>query len=953
MTSNAVSENLEAEVIFYGGDSSSKIKIIDCHPKNSWVAASDERECITLWDFGQQEVLQSFTLPELDGTPSLGIGSICALRWYDVETLWWSCRYTPQEGDLQQLPQFLIIVCEQHAMFVNPLTMEVRHVSSDDLNLKEAKAGLCCVELVSASVVAFGCSDGLIRLWDWTKSAIDKVLRGHKDKTAVTHLLNVHRSSTFEQPDALEGGTQQHMKMLSRGEDGQILLWVASGDTPASPTQLEKKKDEKDCNSISYCPSTNTVTAIIAKRRPGQAADLRLLSWDLDRIRNGVIPLLGRNKMSKSKISPGLTHSPLEHPRFPAGCVVACGKDSHIYFMVGSTSTSSAFDSNDLASSSVDDNAVNPMHVIGSIDVLSLVSGVPSKLKFYVLRTHMMRHNILVCASNVGMFVVSLAPSTANHHCCHFSWGPNSLLSLVKGGVVKSVVSWAEGGARRLLREEIAMGGGGVSPRTRAAELMPSPANFSLSDSKLIADPSGAYVAVISCGLQTYKVYSVVSDAELREVDSGECVDFAWFDSGDGESGTFVIIPSSRLSQGGKVGGVDKDRSGSILMIKRIKSPSSPSSGSVVSSFSAKIDSGNGMPRRLYGGGSALCVSFRPPLGGGGSSGDITLPGVSSAPMEPSTSTPVATASTTASSSSSSYRAVPAESTLAPSRFFTWNEKAGSMTSATDILGAVSCVVWDQTSSRCAYASANSPIVRVYSCTKKTADGDSSSSDGHMTLSASFTLGSSEKSGDNVVESMLWVCGTLFLSTAAGVWAAFCTTHGTVDLMQLASHSAPASPPPALQSMPTGGMQPVPVSRPMGFLEILGLFKGDLLVRNSTGSHLIPLDQPCIRFAMLVCAGQADQAVDWAVNGLRAEEHDLAALFLERHNYLDRALLLPCLTHDIAAVLLRKHGMEDGIVLHQLVGQQSSAPHIDPCHVLPQCHTYAELAQMLEPLAAR
>jgi hypothetical protein len=818
------------------------------------------------------------------------------------------------------------VLCELELILVDALTLESSHISCDALKLKGT---LCCVEVLSASIIAVGCNDGTVRLWDWCKGTLERTLRYHKEKTAVTHLTNAHPDSTWEPvqegDSSSNNSSSKRIRLVSRGDDGQILFWDMPLDAELPPLVLDKKKDEKDCASLLYCAATDIVSALVARRRAGQAGEMRLLCWDLDRATDQTVPLVYRNKMSRSK--GGVSHAALEFPGLPRGAVAACGKDSRIHFMVrgssgaAESSSSSAFGAQDSSEAAgMDDQTVTPLQIGSTTDVCSLITGLPEKLKFYLLQAHPLQRHVLFCGSNTGLFVLRFKPHTEPTHVCHPSWGPSAMLSVQHSELRRYVVSWGEGQAgHSTLREEAAMYVLPSSPDVQALQRVASDSTISTTGGgirgtsdegiavgdKLLVDPSGTHVAVLSRSKRSYRVFTI-SDVDMLEIERGEGVlDFAWF----GTAGMFAVLlerhrSSPAVQTTGKAAAAAASsasprlpaskETGSTIAVKQIN-------GTTVDTVGSHTASDSEVLIRLYGGGPVLCVTHSNSAAlqsGSGTQGALAgSSGItSSAPMVASAQQSTAVA-VNRPGAGLGFKPVPA---AAPQycRCFAWHAESSTLVAVSDVLPAPLAVAWDDSGSvhRCALA--HGTQVQLYTLADSDAASSSSSGGAAMYCTASCAV------GREAVDSMVWTCGVLFYSTPSAVWAAFCpavsSSDTTVTLMQLAHHSA-LSPPPTAWSR--GGTRATPLCRPVGFLHVLGLFKGSLLVRSTTGCYSVRLDQPCLRFAMLVCAAAGvtgehepaatvTAAVEWATRKMTRDSHDSAAAFLRQHGYAQAAVEL-------------------------------------------------------------
>ena len=191
-------------VIFFGY-SRVKIRTMSVHPGRPWVLTADERGRVVLWDYDRQTIMNSFSPEELqqlgsseadanapgasaDGASADGasaeahhhhgkIGSIKSLCFYDELVLFWSCGHAAG-GDhhghsLISSPHWVVLVTEHRIMLVDigSPTLQQKHITADDL---QHHTPTCAVP-VTESLLLVGCSDGLLRFWDWRNQSLVKV----------------------------------------------------------------------------------------------------------------------------------------------------------------------------------------------------------------------------------------------------------------------------------------------------------------------------------------------------------------------------------------------------------------------------------------------------------------------------------------------------------------------------------------------------------------------------------------------------------------------------------------------------------------------------------------------------------------------------------------------------------------------------------------------------------
>ena len=185
----ASSSVVSTRLLLYGGDDDdvafkkvAKVKLVEMHPVHPWVACADERGLVTVWDVERREPLLRATAAALaergpaaaarapGGRASAKVGEVRQLRFYDAHVLLWLGNCPPQPPTASWAPPaWLVVVCEHRATLVGPRTGACRHASADALGW--GAGGPTCVEPLSSRLLAVGCHDGAVRLWDWRRNA--------------------------------------------------------------------------------------------------------------------------------------------------------------------------------------------------------------------------------------------------------------------------------------------------------------------------------------------------------------------------------------------------------------------------------------------------------------------------------------------------------------------------------------------------------------------------------------------------------------------------------------------------------------------------------------------------------------------------------------------------------------------------------------------------------------
>ncbi|CAK9141050.1 unnamed protein product [Ilex paraguariensis] len=326
------------------------------------------------------------SLPEPKGKPTEAIrgGSVKQVNFYDDDVRFWQLwrnRSAAAEASSavnnsmsafgSPAPStkgrhFLVICCENKAIFLDLVTMRGRDVPKQDLDNKS----LLCMEFLSRSfagdgpLVAFGGSDGVIRVLSMIAwKLVRRYTGGHKGSIAC--LMTFMASSG----EAL---------LVSGGSDGLLVLW--SADHSQDSRELVPK--------LSLKAHDGGVVAVELSRVIGSApqlitigADKTLAIWDT----------ISFKELRRIKPVPKLAcHSVASwcHPRAPNLDILTCVKDSHIWAIEHPTYSA----------------LTRPLCELSSL-VPPQVLASHKKLRVYSMVAHPLQPHLVATGTNIGVIV--------------------------------------------------------------------------------------------------------------------------------------------------------------------------------------------------------------------------------------------------------------------------------------------------------------------------------------------------------------------------------------------------------------------------------------------------------------------------------------------------------------------------------------------------------------------
>lgn len=162
------------------------------------------------------------------------MGAVVELSFVDADVMAWQCGVRPGAGAQGSGNAHMLWVLCENALFECDLYLRrTRMITSDDLKRNAPK----CFAAIFPSLVAIGCSDGAIRVWDTYNWVLASTLHSHtRDVLALkvvgakgdgrnglgggedsSRAAHAHRTS--------DGVLEGKLRMVSVGLDGAGYLW--------------------------------------------------------------------------------------------------------------------------------------------------------------------------------------------------------------------------------------------------------------------------------------------------------------------------------------------------------------------------------------------------------------------------------------------------------------------------------------------------------------------------------------------------------------------------------------------------------------------------------------------------------------------------------------------------------------------------------------------------------
>ncbi|PKA61241.1 hypothetical protein AXF42_Ash006138 [Apostasia shenzhenica] len=515
--------------------SGDKIVKIQLHPTHPWLVTADYSDHVSVWNWEHRQVIYELKAGGVDerrlvgakleklaegeseakGKPTEAIrgGSVKQVSFYDDDVRFWqhwrnrSAATEGPSGINQNSPafsspapstrgrHFLVICCENKAIFLDLVTMRGRDVPKQELDNKS----LLCMEFLSRSasgdtpLVAFGASDGVIRVLSMiTWKLVRRYTGGHKG--SISCLMTFMASSG----EAL---------LVSGASDGLLIIW--SADHIHDSRELVPK--------LSLKAHDGGVVAVDLSRVMGSApqlitigADKTLAIWDT----------VSFKELRRIKPVPKLAcHSVASwcHPRAPNLDILTCVKDSHIWAIEHPTYSA----------------LTRPLCELSSL-VPPQVLATTKKLRVYCMVAHPLQPHLVAAGTNIGVILCELdarslpsvaplpsPPGSREHSAVYIVERELKLLNFQLSNTANpslgSTGSISETGRSRVDSTESL-----VVKQIRKHISTPAPHD---SYSVLSVSSSGKYVSVVWPDIPSFSVYKV---SDWSVVDSGTGRLFAW-----------------------------------------------------------------------------------------------------------------------------------------------------------------------------------------------------------------------------------------------------------------------------------------------------------------------------------------------------------------------------------------------------------------------------------------
>ncbi|CAA0806558.1 Transducin/WD40 repeat-like superfamily protein [Striga hermonthica] len=392
-----------------------KIVKIQLHPTHPWLVTSDASDHVSVWNWEHRQVIYELKAGGVDerrlvgakleklaegetesrGKPTEAIrgGSVKQVSFYDDDVRYWqlwrnrsaaaeaptaannltSAFSSPPPSTKGR--HFLVICCENKAIFLDLVTMRGRDVPKQDLDnrslLWQVMEFLCRSSASDGPLVAFGGSDGVIRVLSMlTWKLARRYTGGHKG--SISCLMTFMASSG----EAL---------LVSGGSDGLLVLWNADygQDTRELVPKLSLKAHDGGVVAIELSRVVGAAPQLITI-----GADKTLAIWDT----------MSFKELRRIKpVSKLACHSVASwcHPRAPNLDILTCVKDSHIWAIEHPTYSA----------------LTRPLCELSSLVPPQLLAS-HKKLRVYSMVAHPLQPHLVATGTNMGVLICEFDPKS-------------------------------------------------------------------------------------------------------------------------------------------------------------------------------------------------------------------------------------------------------------------------------------------------------------------------------------------------------------------------------------------------------------------------------------------------------------------------------------------------------------------------------------------------------------
>ncbi len=315
---------------------------------------------------------------------------------------------------------WLLILAEQRVLILDYATRAVTDILHASLlveasgpsgaarTLTRGRPSVHSAALIGPGVVAFGCEDGAIRLWAADVGAVVQTVRpASASGSAAKPVTSLHAVCTA--PHAVPGTTvglspvsalgimhkEVRVLLVAGAADGSVSVWeVIAGrgliDNGRGGAQQVRLPGE--LMDLTLSPASLHAVAL--------GSDKSVTVWDVG-ARSGM-PRMAQSRIgTSSTVAEGGVGSRLmsaismgSHPALPPNTLLVAGKGPHL----------------ELAIAGCPDRGPGADAGIVFYDLRTARPGLPAKLKVYTLARHPFKPDIVAVGTNVGVFVVAIAP---------------------------------------------------------------------------------------------------------------------------------------------------------------------------------------------------------------------------------------------------------------------------------------------------------------------------------------------------------------------------------------------------------------------------------------------------------------------------------------------------------------------------------------------------------------
>lgn len=238
--------------------SNMKIKLFDYHLTKPLLAYVSSNNNFALWDYERKTCLRSFNANVFEAKDLSKTVTIRQIKFFDKSILESMNRMSVDnqafEVDKYHAINFnwLVFLAEAKIYFYNYVAEKSESISALMLDNKIPR----CFEVVNDQYMAIGCSDGSLKVFEFSTWKVIKTFRSF-------HTKSINAILTIKNPK------DDSPMLIVSSNDGLMTGWKLENDTPTTRfvmlkhgKAIQTANNSQDVSCLSYNPATNCLVSV-------------------------------------------------------------------------------------------------------------------------------------------------------------------------------------------------------------------------------------------------------------------------------------------------------------------------------------------------------------------------------------------------------------------------------------------------------------------------------------------------------------------------------------------------------------------------------------------------------------------------------------------------------------------------------------------------------------------